>query len=226
MGYNQDAYDAECAALARALETAARRETTPEKVTIFTDAQAAIRQMASEDPGGPDVHDPGKETYRGATKSPTGINIEIWWSAHEGAPGNEKADEWAKLAAEEPDARGVEWLMGEARPMPLPRSLAHLKREISEKKWAEARQWAGGRITSKKYKMPCKQRTDKTVAGSSKRHASRFYQLKTGHCLTGQYLNWTKSRPHRSVLVVFVQDTNAGAPLQGELGMEGQQKIL
>ena len=22
-----------------------------------------------------------------------------------------------------------------------------------------------------------------------------FYQIKTGHCLTGQYLNWTKNRP-------------------------------
>jgi len=29
--------------------------------------------------------------------------------------------------------------------MPLPRSFASLKREISEKKWAEARQWDGGR---------------------------------------------------------------------------------
>jgi hypothetical protein len=37
MGYNQEAYDAECAALARALETAARLQ-TPEWVAIFTDA--------------------------------------------------------------------------------------------------------------------------------------------------------------------------------------------
>jgi len=51
MGYNQEAYDAECAALARALESAARRNTTPERVTIFTDAQAAIRRMASDEPG-------------------------------------------------------------------------------------------------------------------------------------------------------------------------------
>jgi len=51
MGYNHEAYDAECAALPKALETAARRQTTPERVTIFTDAQAAIRRMASEDPG-------------------------------------------------------------------------------------------------------------------------------------------------------------------------------
>jgi len=43
-----------------------------------------------------------------------------------------------RMASEEPDARGVEWLSysdrNEARAMPLPRSLAHLKREISEKK--------------------------------------------------------------------------------------------
>ena len=30
--------------------------------------------------------------------------------AHKGVPGSEKADEWAKLAAEKPDAHGVEWL--------------------------------------------------------------------------------------------------------------------
>ena len=51
MGYNPEAYDAECAALSRALESASRRQTTPERVTIFTDAQAAIRRMASEEPG-------------------------------------------------------------------------------------------------------------------------------------------------------------------------------
>jgi len=38
MGYNQEAYDAECAALAHALEVASRRNTTPERGTIFSDA--------------------------------------------------------------------------------------------------------------------------------------------------------------------------------------------
>jgi hypothetical protein len=38
MGYNQGAYDVECAVLARALEVAAKRQSTPERVTIFTDA--------------------------------------------------------------------------------------------------------------------------------------------------------------------------------------------
>jgi len=38
--------------------------------------------------------------------------------------------------------------------------------------------------------MPKSQRPDGTVTGSSKRLASRFYYyMKTGHCLTGQYLS-------------------------------------
>jgi ribonuclease HI len=48
-----------------------------------------------------------------------------WCPDHKGITGTEKADEWAKLAAENPESRGVEQ---------LPRSVAHLKREISEKK--------------------------------------------------------------------------------------------
>jgi ribonuclease HI len=188
MGYNQEAYDAECAALARALEEVAKRRMVPERVTIFTDAQAAIRRMASEEPG------PGQKYAILARKhiaelrhTRPDITIEIrWCPAHKGVPGNEKADEWAKLAAGTPNARGVEC---------LPRSLAHLKREISEKKWSEARQWAGSRINKAKYKMPARQKPDGAVAGSSKRLASRFYQLKTGHCLTGQHLHRTKSRP-------------------------------
>ena len=38
-----------------------------------------------------------------------------------------------------------------------------------------------------------------TVAKARKRLlAARFYQLKTGHCLTGQYLAWTTRRPEAS----------------------------
>jgi len=51
MGYNQEAYNAECAAIARALGAATQRNTTPERVTIFSDAQVAIRRMASDEPG-------------------------------------------------------------------------------------------------------------------------------------------------------------------------------
>jgi len=203
MGYNQEAYDAECAALARALEEASRRNLTPEQVTIFADAQAAISRMVSDKPG------PGQQYALQARKhiatlrrARPGITIEIrWCPAHKGIAGNEKADEWAKRAAEEPDTHGVEWLSynydgrSEVRAVPLPRSLANLKREISEKKWVEARQWAGGRTAKAKYKMPESQKPDGMVAGSTKKLASRVYQLKTGHCRTGQYLHWAKARP-------------------------------
>jgi ribonuclease HI len=51
MGFNHEAYDAECAALACALETAVRSDPAPTHVTIFTDAQAAIWRMASDEQG-------------------------------------------------------------------------------------------------------------------------------------------------------------------------------
>jgi hypothetical protein len=53
----------------------------------------------------------------------------------------------------------------------------------------------GGRPDlGEKYRMPKSQRPDGAVVGSTKRRASRFYQVKIGHCLTGQYLHWT-NRP-------------------------------
>jgi ribonuclease HI len=94
MGDNQEANDAECAALARALEEATKRQTVPERVTIFTDAQAAIRRMASEAPG------PGQK-YAILASQQIGtlrrvrpeITIESrWCPAHKGLPGNQKAD--------------------------------------------------------------------------------------------------------------------------------------
>jgi len=190
MEYNQEAYNAECAALARALKEVAKHQTVPEWITIFTDAQAAIRRMASEEPS------PGQKyailVRRHIAKlrrGRPGITIEIrWCPVHKGVPGNEKADGWAKMTAEQLEARGVEWLQGGARPVPLPRSLAHIKCEISTKKWDEACQWAGKQISAKKYRMPHTQQPDKTVAGSNKRVAARFYQIKTRYCLTGQYL--------------------------------------
>jgi len=45
------------------------------------------------------------------------------------------------------------------------------------------------------HRMPSRQKPDGTVAGGSKRLALRFCQLKTGHCLAGQYLHWAKNRP-------------------------------
>jgi len=184
-----------------ALETASRRQKTLETVTISIDAQAAIRRMASEEPGPGQMHAlQARKHIAALRRAKPSITIEIkWCPARKGVTENEKADKWAKLAAEEPDARGVKWLgysdRAGARAMPLPRSLAHLEREITEKKWAEPLQWARRRTFKKKYRMPKSQRQYVTVAESAERLASRCYRLKTGHCPTGQYLRRTKNRP-------------------------------
>jgi ribonuclease HI len=102
---------------------------------VFTDAQAAIQRITSEEPG------PGQKYAIQARKWITTLRrmkpevvVEIrWCPAHQGVASNEKADEWAKVAAEEPDTHGVEWL-GYGDRYGRPRSLANIKREISEKK--------------------------------------------------------------------------------------------
>ena len=74
--------------------------------------------------------------------------------------------------------------------MPPPRSLANLKREISEE---EAWTWSRNRVKGKKYQMRKTMHQNNMVARGPKRLAGRFHQLKTGHCRTGQYLKWTKN---------------------------------
>ena len=161
--------------------------------------QVAITRIASDEPG------PGQLYALQARKSierlragRPGIRIEIrWCPAHEGVEGNEKADEDAMLAAEEPDARGVEW-MGHSdrygrRRMPLTRSIANIRREIAERKWEEARSWSEKWIKKKKDRLPEKMRQNAAVARGPKRLAERLHQLSTVHYRTGQYLEWTKN---------------------------------
>ena len=140
----------------------------------------AIGRMASEDPG------PGQQYALQARKhiatlwrARPGIVIEIQWClANKGIAGNEKADEWPKIAAEMPDTLGVEWLnysdRAEARAIPLPQSRPNLKREISERSGG-GRPVGGGPTSKATYQLPASQKPDSTVAGSTKRLASRLY---------------------------------------------------
>jgi len=94
----------------------------------------------------------------------------------------------------ENQTHGVEWLRFQGHPgrnaarrMPLPMSLANLKRVFAEAKWSEAKEWSYSRINHKKYRPGKKQLLGPAVA-RIKRLASRFYQLEAGHTLTGGYL--------------------------------------
>jgi len=198
LGYNQEAYDAECAAIVRALRIGRdqRRQNRIPKITIFTDAQAAIKRMQMPEVG------PGQIFALQARRILAEIDcpVEIHWCpAHEEIAGNEVADQWAKIAADKPYERGVEWLTidNRSRRMP-PASLAHLSRQIAEKKWEEAKNWAYTRVTNPAYNVKCRpwrqNRPDPGPAKTRKTIASRYYQLKTGHALTGQYLKWIGRR--------------------------------
>ena len=157
------------------------------------------------------------------------ITIEIqWYPAHKGIAGNVKADERAKIAAEEPDTRGVEWRKysdrTEVRAMPLPQSLANLKRKISEKKWVEACQWAGGRISKKKYRMQKSQRPDSTVAGSTKEACLAILPDQDGALSNRTVPQLDEEPAHPAMLVVPTPEPDPEASLQGVTGVEGPAK--
>ena len=62
------------------------------------------------------------------------------------------------------------------------------------KKRPEARSWCERRHLNKGYVLRKKGKPDPTPARVEKRTASRYYQLKSGHALTGVYLKSTDNR--------------------------------
>jgi len=58
---------------------------------------------------------------------------------------------------------------------------------------------------------------DGAVAGSTNRLALRFYQQKTGHFLSGQYLHWTKNRvSHMTSFFYLTGNKTPTAPARNE----------
>jgi len=71
------------------------------------------------------------------------------------------------------------------------------------------------RITNDHWLFPFQHFLHPVMAGASKCLAFRFYQLKTGHCLAGQYLQWRDDQsPGREVLVVPIQHPDPRTPVQ------------
>ena len=91
MGYYQEAYDAECAAIARAQAVAAAQAKRNKlgRVRIFTDAQAAITRMTHDEPGpGQTYAIQARQAIAILHKQEPAIEIEIrWCPAHKGIPG-------------------------------------------------------------------------------------------------------------------------------------------
>jgi ribonuclease HI len=96
------------------LAEATRGLATPDTVTYFTDAQAAMKRLTSEDPGPGQMHafqarSPITTLRRARPDSIIEMMMMMisllamirWCQSHQGDWGNEKVDEWAKLAAED-----------------------------------------------------------------------------------------------------------------------------
>jgi hypothetical protein len=101
---------------------------------------------------------------------------------HNGIEGNEQADQAAKHASSKPAGPEFEGL-----------SLAYIRRACTEARKTAVEEWARGRVVQgahrrgRAYRMLLGWGLDRTAARAPKRLASRYYQLKTGHALTGTY---------------------------------------
>ena len=165
---------------------------------VFTDAQAAIRRMASEEPG------PGQQYALRAREhiacgGPGRVSPSRFGGARHTRSRRQRESRRVgeDRSGSQTPAGGMAELLGPdgGTPNAAPTTPANPEREISEKKWIEARRWAEGRASRKKYRMPESHKPDGTAAGSTKRPAPRHHQPKAGHCRTGQNLHWAKVRP-------------------------------
>jgi len=142
---------------------AAAKDHTLGTVTIFTDAQAAIWRVTSDDPG------PGQKYAIMVRKHTAALHAKEpgVCPSHQDIEGNEIADEWAKQAADEPDARGVEWLdfkfphgIVRKRRFPLPRSLAKFKCDFSKEIYQSNRKTKETEATQPEYKGLCEEKKE------------------------------------------------------------------
>jgi len=99
-------------------------------------------------------------------------------------------------------------------------SHANLIREMAEKMWAEACQWAGGRISKKKYHMPKSQKPDSTVVTARRRrhHLSRMTRVWNvlDGAAQGRFSFWIARR--EKVLGFGVLDARRGKVLVARRG--------
>jgi len=191
LGRQKEAFDAEMYAMSEAVKIAneiAEKEGAM-RVTIFTDSQATLRRIQSDEPG------PGQvlalrtmiwesELLRKNTQ------VEYWWvPAHKGIEGNEKADQQATKAAYK--SRGKVSETQSPPPYLNYVSFAHINRRLTNLKWEESKKKIQemGRKSKHSYRYDLGKRGGNSeVMGSRKAIAARFYQLKTGHALLGKYL--------------------------------------
>jgi hypothetical protein len=152
-------------------------------LTIFTDAQAALKRIRNDAPG-PDQWLVRQILHTERQLRQVGWTTEFRWvPGHKGIEGNEVADQWAKDGAE---ASGAEYLPRQEESI---NTLAHVARGITEAKWNEHLAWVKEWCRGKRYYLfRERQHTDPVASRAQKATASRFYQFRVNKTPTGPYL--------------------------------------
>jgi ribonuclease HI len=194
LGWQKEALHVEMYAMAEAVKIADEicREKEVRRVTIFTDSQATLRRIQSDEPGPWQVFALWTMNWERAIFK-RNIQVEYRWvPAHNGVAGNEEAD----LQATKVVYKHRGWYTETQNPLPYLNyvSFAHVSWRITKTKWEESKKEIK-EIKEMRKKSRHSYRYDlvkrggnKAVMESKKSVAARFYQLKTGHALLGKYL--------------------------------------
>ena len=182
LGTNKEVFDAEVFAIFQALKACERGQFSDRRYTIFSDSQAAILRIRTDEIG------PGQQWARAAIEVCSqlvqrGNEVTVQWvPAHVGIEGNEVADRFAKEAAEGRQHSVEDRLRWEA-------SLSHLSRVVTERSAATA-QWIREHVQPERRYLPpggtgFRRRQLQRVRKAT---AQRYYQLLTGHASLGSFL--------------------------------------
>jgi len=191
LGRQKEAFDAEMYAMSEAVKIAEEicKEKEVRRVMIFTDSQATLRRIQSDEPGLGQVLALRTMNWE-SELTKKNIRAEYRWvPAHKGVKGNEEADSQATKAAYKHCGSYTE-TQNPLRHLNYV-SFAHISRRLTEMKWEESKKEIKelGRKSKHSYRYDLVKRGgNKAVMTSKKSIVARFYQLKTGHALMGKYV--------------------------------------
>ena len=139
LGRQKEAFDTEMYAMSEAMKIADEKAEKEEftRVTVFTDSQATLKRIQSDEPGPGQVLALWTMNWVDALARKN-IQVEYRWvPAHKGIEGNEEADQQATKAAYKYCRSYTET----HNPLPFLDyvSFSHVSRRLSETKWEESK---------------------------------------------------------------------------------------